>query len=568
MTILDFKLNYIWIYSIFLLFTFIIENSFGQSNNEKFKIIYNADGRYAADSLWLERIRDDWKATGINLRIYRSAVETNDGKYNWDNPPYEVDKAINSIAKAGLDIYIRINFTLLKPNWVDSIYIDEDFHMRADGKRFLNYHDLLKRPLLNLTSEKSRRDILKFLQIVVNHLNDFPDVIKEKIKLVVPTFSPSDETEFPIKSVHSKMNSIINYELSGFSNPEISSFMNYLKKKYLTITNLNENWGEGASFNDFDKNEIEIKKYKWNYYKLNKNSKNYYVYKKGRKDFLDFRTQELKRMIDACSQIVRNAGFNFGVQFGSIYDEFIIFRGFYDPTSLIENVDHFITDDILEYYPNFAFSADYSRSLSQYWTFIDNRINPILFSTEINWPGYNGHSSTDLIKFWSMQLRNFYIKGAASIFVSHWGTIGSPANIPPKVISGELLPNYVKWKDTLAIYLHKQVVKVRNDIALDLSCERILKLKNTEYSESIHNKGIVVNKVGKMDIYEFPSVRLFKNQIQNQEQNEKKSSYNYITKYMVENTIEYLKQEFEIFRLIRKELFLPTSVQKYFYILN
>src|SRR5690606_27006003 len=122
------------------------------------------------------------------------------------------------------------------------------------------------------------------------HLSDFPDVIKNKIKLVVPTFSPSDETEFPIKSVHSKNNSIINYELSGFSNPEISSFMDYLKKKYLTINNLNENWGEDASFNDFDLNEIKIKEYKWNTNDLNKYPKDYFVYKEGRKDFLDFRT--------------------------------------------------------------------------------------------------------------------------------------------------------------------------------------------------------------------------------------------------------------------------------------
>src|SRR5690606_26172609 len=151
--------------------SFINELAFCQSNDEKFKIIYNADGKYASDSLWLERIRNDWKATGINLRIYRSAVETNDGNYNWDNHPYEVDKAIYSISKVGLDIYIRINFTLLRPILIDSIYIDEDFHMRADSKRFLNYHDFLKRPLLNLTSENSRGDILKFLQIVVNHLS-------------------------------------------------------------------------------------------------------------------------------------------------------------------------------------------------------------------------------------------------------------------------------------------------------------------------------------------------------------------------------------------------------------
>ena len=64
------------------------------NSSEKFEIIYQADGKYANNPIWLKKMRNDWKATGINLRILRFAVEKYDGSLNWNNHPYEVDDAI------------------------------------------------------------------------------------------------------------------------------------------------------------------------------------------------------------------------------------------------------------------------------------------------------------------------------------------------------------------------------------------------------------------------------------------------------------------------------------------
>ena len=103
---------------IFVLISLIISHPFGLSQtvldtSEKFEIVYLADVQYAVNTQWLNRIRDDWKATAINLRIFKSNIEGINGELKWNSPSYNVDDAIEKITAAGLNIYIRINFTLL-----------------------------------------------------------------------------------------------------------------------------------------------------------------------------------------------------------------------------------------------------------------------------------------------------------------------------------------------------------------------------------------------------------------------------------------------------------------------
>ena len=207
-----------------------------------------------------------------------------------------------------------------------------------------------------------------FLSKAVKHFGEYPNKIKRRIKLIVPALSSDGETELPFSTYDDSEKTILLNVLSGFSNPEIDAFMNFLENKYVTIDKLNESWGYGADFKNFDKKEILIRNYHWDGIKTDRNSSDYYLFENGRKDFLDFRTEELKKFIDTCSNIVTKAGFKFGVQFGSMYDGLTEFRGFYDPTPLIQHADMLITDDILEYYPNFEFSANYSTSLCKYWT--------------------------------------------------------------------------------------------------------------------------------------------------------------------------------------------------------
>ena len=534
------------------------------NSSEKFEIIYQADGKYANNPIWLKKMRNDWKATGINLRILRFAVEKYDGSLNWNNHPYEVDDAITKIADAGLNIYLRIHFATLDAYSVDHVYSDNDFQIRSNGKRFLNQYDINK-PLLNITSKKSHGDMLDFMRKLVKHLKTFPSDIRKKIKLIVPTISPDDETELPFNTYDQSTKSIINNVLTGFSNPEITAFMKFLIKKYGSIKSLNESWGSGAKFSKFDSSQIQIRNYNWDGIKADPKSPDYYVFENGRKDFLDFRRDELKKFIDDCSAIVKKAGFKFGIQFGSIYDGLIEFRGFYDPTPLIENVDKFITGEILEYYPNFSFSADYSRSLCKYWTWKNKSKKLISFCTETNWPGYADHNPKDLIKYWSLQLRTFYEKGASCLFVSHWGTFEGPNNISEKVLTDSFADDYSAWQDTLKNFWNAPVKIVTNTFAFQLACEQGLNAKNEiDRNEPnaytfVHNEGFIVGNIGGKNIVEFPLNRFSKLKGKNENNTFYNDKGDFVTSYMLQNSPGYLRKNYKKFYLTGTSKFIPKT---------
>ncbi len=538
------------------------QSSIKKKTLKKFEIIYQADVKYANDSLWITKIKDDWKATGVNLRIYKSLVENNNGKINWNGKTYQVDNTLRKIAESGLDIYIRINLTVLDIDKNEKNYSDNDFHIRSNGQRFINPYTL--KPLLNVTSLKARDDMLNFIQAFINHINKLPRKIRSKIKLIVPTLTPDDETELPFSSYNFDSKQTDQNILTGFSKPEILGFIEFLKNKYITIENLNRSWGKDADFSEFTSNQIQIQKYNWDGIKSDSTSEDYYKYEKGRKDFLDFRREELKRFIDDCSKIVRKSGYRIGVQFGSIYDGLVEFRGFYDPTPLIENVDQLITGEILEYYPNFYFSADYSRSLCKYWTWVKNKTQSIIFSTESNWPGYADYSPESLIKYWAAQLRIFYEKGASSLFISHWGTIGSPNLVPEKVLDNSLFPDYIPWEDTLAKFRNIEVNNISNDYSFHLASEQGLTYNDKKTSEKphlpafTHNNGISVGKTEKSDFFEFPLVTLSKFKSENAYHHNYQDSGDFITTYMINNSPDYIKINYKHFYWTASSIYMDS----------
>lgn len=87
-----------------------------------------------------------------------------------------------------------MHFATLSNYSVNNLYTDDDYQIRSNGKRFLNPYDVNK-PLMNITSNKSRDDMLNFIAKVVNHLKTFSKNVQNKIKLIVSTFSPDDATE-------------------------------------------------------------------------------------------------------------------------------------------------------------------------------------------------------------------------------------------------------------------------------------------------------------------------------------------------------------------------------------
>jgi hypothetical protein len=244
----------------------------------------------------------------------------------------------------------------------------------------------------------------------------------------------------------------------------------------------------------------------------------------------------------------------------------IVFRGFYDPTSLLENANHLVTDDILEYYPNFSFSADYSRSLCRYWNWFHTENNYINFSTEVNWPGYNNYPPKTLVKYWSMQLHTFYEKGASSLFLAHWGTIGSRDKIPEKIKSGFLKTSYKAWQDTLSSYKNKPIKIITNNIAFHLACEQGLSFRiETEFNDSqLHpytqNTEIVVGKVNGKDVYEFPLKRFSSLPRINGDKNFYNGNGDFATNYMLKNSPGYLKENYKQFFLTGTSVFIDKSI--------
>lgn len=548
---------------IFSVFT-VAQSTITINTQKNFEIIYLADIKYASNSLWLQKIRDDWNATGINLRIYKSSFPKFDNDFVWNSKNYNLDYTLKKISEAGLDIYLRVNFTLLDMKDVSKNYTDDDLHIRSNGERFINPYALC--PMLNLSSDKSRNNMLYFMQLLMQHLSALPLDVTNRIKLIVPTLSPDDETEYPFNSINFLTGNLDHDLLTGFSNPEIKSFLIFLKNKYGTIKALNSAWGEGADFTEFSSEQIKIRNYNWDGVKSDESDDDYYKYENGRRDFLDFRTGELKRFIDDCSEIVKGYNFRFGVQFGSIYDGLIEFRGFYDPTPLIESADHIITDDILEYYPNFEFSADYSRSLGKYWSWKQNRTEPIRFSTETNWPGYANYSPEVLIKYWSAQLRTFYENGASALFLSHWGTVGSPNNVPEKVMFDSLFPYYRSWQDTLAKYKFKEIKNIKNNKVFHLANEQgskktdVLRNSGLETSTFVHNNPFRIENAENLLFLEFPLVRFVKEKFEEEQEITYNHSGDFVTSFMIKNSPEYIKINYNDFFLTGTSKYMDDEV--------
>jgi hypothetical protein len=214
--------------------------------------------------------------------------------------------------------------------------------------------------------------------------------------------------------------------LSGYSRPEREAFLRYLCRKYngsetnTRAEQLNAAWG--SSFPRIDGSSIALDAFDWETLKPD-----YRDYPAGRRDFIDFRASELKRFADTCAAISHAAGFKFVLQFGSIYDQGIEAKGFFDVTPLCENADYLVNDDIPEYAGNFSYVADFQRSIARFWEYRRAgtpaaRRGRIRFGTETNWPGYAHIRPNDLVYYWREQVTRLVDRGGSFVYVAHWGT--------------------------------------------------------------------------------------------------------------------------------------------------
>lgn len=485
------------------------------TNDSKFKIIFVADVRVASNKAWLERVATDWGATGICLRIFWGHLDTDSkpGSDHWEN----LDKAITTITSSEfnqkkLDIYIRVCMGLQKPSWVspsNSRFVRDDFQIKYDNTIY-NHQDYEKgipdseKHPLNFNSPNSQKFMQDFLREVLEHINkSYPDSIKSRIREVVPTFSTSDEEEYPFSA------------MCGYSSFENENFINYLKIKYEdNLASLNKQWNPENDFRNLNSwLEISPSKYEWQTY-----SNSDYTYPNGRVDWMNFRTKQLANFINSLSEIIHGHGFKMGVQLGSIYDDLIERRGWIDPTILFEKTNAIHVADIFQYSENFDFGSEYLSSICKFWTYTNKYSDiSIRFSTETNWPNFYGKDPEFLSFYWKKQLVTYFEQGASEHYLVGW-------DITPEKLD-RLKLQFDPWRKVLIEYSDKEIVKKDNKEAIHLGVEQVF------YN---HNKKSVWNKTFAMSEF-----------ISNVNQNLlievfAKNNYDFVTNYMLTKNPEYI----------------------------
>ncbi|MBS1514505.1 MAG: beta-galactosidase [Bacteroidetes bacterium] len=435
---------------IILAFIFVLINESQAMNeknyleDEKFKIVF-VSSSWSLKSDWLDEIKNKWGATGVSLFIPWIQNEPVEGKFDFRR----LDSNLSLIKNQGLDINIRIPMGFEYPEWItknaDNKFSKNDYQLNKQGEIFKT--DYVPTGVLNFASETSKNCMLNYLTAIVKHFNELRESGYD-IKEIVPSVDPDAEFEYTSGF------------MLGYSSFEKNLFRNYLTRKYNNDVNLlNFKWK--ASFKNFE--EIDPAIYNWE-----KASLQNYNISAGRYDWMKFRTASLKSFIDECAQVIHSYNFKMGLQLGSICDEYIEYRGWYDPTSLLENVDAVRVADIAEYRPNFNFSADYLRTLCNYWS--ERKNKKISFSSESNWAGYpkpHGYSPERLCSDWDSQLKSYYEKGSDAHYVMGWYLDWNTLNKIKAFGEGE----YKNWRTTLNEFSNKNRIKVKYDKAVYLSSD-------------------------------------------------------------------------------------------------
>ncbi|MGE5351434.1 MAG: T9SS type A sorting domain-containing protein [Acidobacteriota bacterium] len=580
-------------------FLLLVGPLFSQSSSEQFKIVYMAevDGINAPRDASGQNLLDKfvaWQATGINLLIQIRPYVVLD--HYWDS----VKVALKKIQERNLDIYIRISmnfyptdseFSASKFRNLGGPFNAADFHHSAalttftgegvrnfpDGVDFYNYYSPIpdsSERIPNIAVDHARGIMKNFVTVVCDSLSNWSTRTKIPIKLVFPSYTPDDESGYPISLYYwdkNKPNPIIDTSvrhdtiswgvLTGYSNKDTEQFYTYLTggiinnhfypSIYNSASEINTKWGT-AGTNDAINSQTDMKKIRtfgW------ERPSATYKYPKGRIDFLHYRAAMLKQFIDECATIIHDRGFQMGIQFGSVYDEGINFAGIIDVTPFLENADCIISDDIPEYCAQFAFGADYLRSACRFWNnnpSIETKVKK-KFGTESNWPGYRGLKGFTLSYYWREQLLSFKDRGASIHFISHWGTSAKPF-IPkaPSYFPGSPDSDYSYWYNTLVANRNQQCKDYDelNSSINHLGCEYTLYSRDwnvapyyDEYTQNLKNPDYFNNNKldGTVGCYLFPLYYFTTPRNQYSSCNTLyKDNGTFITNYMIEQHPEYI----------------------------
>jgi hypothetical protein len=116
----------------------------------------------------------------------------------------------------------------------------------------------------------------------------------------------------------------------------------------------------------------------------------------------------------------------------------------------------------------FAFEADLLRSVCTFWTAQNGRA--YTFSTETNWPEYEGFPTDFLVNTWGDQLITFFESGSAAHFLAGWGSWGEDKRGRRKEHYVEIFKDeYAGWRETLKNFSRRKLVVVPPSAAIYFS---------------------------------------------------------------------------------------------------
>ncbi|MGH1363320.1 MAG: FlgD immunoglobulin-like domain containing protein [Calditrichia bacterium] len=390
--------------------------------------------------LWLEAIRDDWGATGVQLYAIWSDIEPTRNVFNWT----DFDAALLKILNAGLDVNILVRMGSFLPDWAEpdseGQYQDKEFHTDKFGEIIAKGSDGTSDRYFHPSSSLGTDRMKIFYEKVVLHVKDTLVVNTPLLYDYEGTNHHSGRARRPIEFTPS-INLTAEFELdsdwrmTGYSALEKTAFITYLKAKYDNdISRLEAAWGD-TLINSFT---IDPANYNWHLELVDSDG---YDLLPGRIDWLSFKSEALLSLANEFADITNTNGFRMGIQFGSIYDKRLDFRGYFDATPFMEKAYGLRVADIPGFRDYFNFSADFSRSICEYWDDQPGSIHTRRgFSSETNWhlstkgfavtdpmvdPLASSHevAANDLSDDFEDQMMAFYDEGADYHVIFGWGNV-------------------------------------------------------------------------------------------------------------------------------------------------
>ncbi len=600
------------------LFMFTAGNS--QYNGE-YRIYFSAyawtinDPNYG--KLWLSAIKENWGATGVQLYAIWENIEHEPGNFDFTDRGGQgsFEAALTSIARADLDVNILVPMGIFMPPWADwneeisddglrhpvdpnvkGLFSKQDFHIGYNGKHLFKGEAPLKYDIsnrfFNLVSPKGIRAMENFyiavLGYVKKRLTTPGDPLYERYKNN-PNARPIEIT--PTINLVAEMELDSEMQMTGYSDLEITAFQVYLQGKYHNLRDLEAAWNVNAhTFPGFS--YIDPRRYDW--HTTDKQFEEY-QYAVGRAEWLTFKFQRLQEVVNRFAHITRREGedlFRMGVQIGSIHDFRLDFRGFYDPTSFLENAHSFRIADISSYRDYFGFGADYVRSIANYWDWKYGVTDPRErrgFSSETNWHLFGARrtdvlapinllykiQATKLASDWAKQVSEYYDRGADVHVLFGWGNTQDLENffkegkyptsphvaanllVANPAIIGKKNPNTGKWSggwyrefiDTLSAKRNTPRKLVISDKAVHLSGDYFSSIPSRAESNLFYvARSIMVKRTPEVPVnYQFP------------ERSYRENECEIITNYMIENSPEYLNR-FNSFFLTESSEWMPEKV--------